>query len=362
MKNKIKIIHIIPSLDLGGAERLLFDLVSRFDKDVFDIKVLCLKRGGHFSDMIERSGTKVIFRNRPSIPLFMDIVWLFSFFKKERPDIVHTHLFGADVYGRLAARLAGVPKVVSTEHNLNISENFLKRIMKRATSRLSDVVIAVSEAVSVYAQKKEGVAKSKVKIIHNGVAVDDFLYEKRDYDSQKYPVVGFVGRLTRQKGVDILLDALANTELPIKCKIAGDGEMRKELKNISSGKGLDERVQFLGGVNNVQDFLKAVDIFVLPSRWEGFGIALVEAGLSGLPVIVSRVDGIKEIISEGKDGLFFKAGDADELAGKLDDLSRDSKKRKTLGNNLQKKCLKYFSLKKMIKEYQAVYEQLVKDI
>jgi glycosyltransferase involved in cell wall biosynthesis len=357
---KIKIIQLIPALGLGGAERVVVDLCKNLDKEKFAVKVACLKSPGESAGDLIAAGIPVELVGGHGWPIALSFFKLIKFLKKEKPDIVHTHLFGADFYGRLAARLAGVKIIVSTEHNLNFAEGFLKKIAKSLSGRLADEVVAVSQAVKQYLIKKEGMPEKKISVIYNGVAEKKFSYPGRDYAATGVLTIGSVGRLVRQKGFDFLIKALSRVPGDWQCLIAGGGRERKKLAELIKLLSLENKVKLIGWEKNTPEFLKKLDIFVLPSRWEGLGIVILEAGASGLPVIASRVDGIKELISDGQDGLLFAGGDDAELAEKIKFLLANPEERKRLGENLRQKVVANFNADKMAAEYERLYLELLK--
>lgn len=356
---KIKIMQLIPTLGLGGAERVVVDLAKNLDREKFSVKVVCLKSLGELAADLSAAGISVELLGRPSAPIIFSFFKLIKFLKRERPDIVHTHLFGADFYGRLAARLAGVKIIVSTEHNLNFAEGFLKKIAKSATGRLANSIIAVSSAVKDYLIKKEGISANKIKVIYNGVAAEKFLYPERNYQRAGTLTIGAIGRLTRQKGFDYLIKAVAQVNGDWQCLIAGDGEEKEKLFGLIKSLSLENKIKLIGWEKNTPEFLKKLDIFVLPSRWEGLGIVILEAGASGLPVIASNIDGIKELISDNQDGLLFPGGDETKLAEKIKFLLEQPAERKRLGENLRQKVNANFSAKKMAAEYEQLYLKIL---
>ncbi len=357
---KIKLIHIIPTLSMGGAERLLVDISKNLSKDIFDIEVICIVSSGIWKMELETAGIKVSVMGKKkgfSLKVFFTLL---KMLKEKKPDIVHTHLFGADFYGRIVAYLAKVKTIVSTEHNLNFSEGFVRRILKRITNNLADVIIAVSEAVKDYAIKKEGADPRKVQVILNGVKINKFLNTKRDYNKNEL-IIGSVGRLEKQKGYDLLLEAIFKAkDQAIKCEIVGEGKERDYLEKRIHELRLFDQVKFIGQREDTPDFLNNIDIFVLPSRWEGLGIVILEAGLSGLPVIASNIDGIKEIIDDNQNGLLFEKANTDDLSDKLKTLLTDGEKRKELGESLQDKIKNNFDIKKIAEKYQKLYLEYYK--
>jgi len=347
----------------GGAERLVIDLAEFIDKDKFEVSIICLKKGGVLETELKEKNIPCYFISNGKWPLFLSFFKLVVVIKKISPNIVHTHLFGGDFYGCLATRLAGVKNIISTEHNLNFSEGFLKLFLKRLTAGLIKEIVVVSESVKKYLIEKGGIKKEKITVIYNGVKVDKFLKSEKNYSCQDREfVIGSVGRLEKQKGYDILLEAVSRIKELIKCLIAGDGSEKESLEKKIKELGLNNRVQLLGWQKNVSGFLNDLDVFVLPSRWEGFGIVVLEAGLAGLPVIGSRVDGIEEIIKDGENGLLFDSENVDDLAAKILDLKNNETERARLGKNIQKKIVKNFDIRKIVKEYEKLYFSMINKI
>jgi glycosyltransferase involved in cell wall biosynthesis len=353
---KIKIIQLIPSLSIGGAERMVIALAAGLDRDIFEVSVVCLRPAGEWKKQLEEKNIPVKIIGNARRPIIFDFFNLVSFFKQEKPDIVHTHLFGADVYGRLAARLAGVPVIVSTEHNLNFNENFPRKFAKFLTAKLSDRVIAVSRAVKEYLINKEGVASAKIDVVYNGIDVNAFSFPERNYENNGKLIIGALGRLAKQKGFDKLIGALSGVDGNWQCLIAGEGMEGEKLQNLINVLGMAGKIKLVGVEDNAPEFLRQLDIFVMPSRWEGLGLALLEAGASGLPVIASRVDGLKELIDDGVDGFLFS--DEAEFKEKIALLLADADLRKKFGLAWKEKVETNFSLEKMIAAYEKIYQDL----
>ena len=356
---KIKILHIIPSLLPGGAEKMAALLAEFSNPEKFSIGILCLKAGGLWEEKLIKQGIPVTIVGSLNRPIIFDFFKIVKAIKNFSPDIVHTHLFGGDFYGRICARLAGVKKIISTEQNVNFSEGKLRKLAKFLTSLLAIRIVAASKAIKKYLIADEGVAPEKIEVIYNGVETDKFSPLARDYKPSGRPlVVGSIGRLTEQKGFDYLLEALAKIK-EVECLIAGEGEEKENLEKKIKMLGLDRRVKLVGLQKDVPQFLRSLDVFVLPSRWEGFGIVLLEAGLSGLPIIASRVDGILEIIEDGLNGWLFEKGNVEELADKLKKILAEPAARARLGKNIREKVLDKFEIKKIVKQYEDLYLKIL---
>jgi|WetSurMetagenome_2_1015567.scaffolds.fasta_scaffold03437_8 glycosyltransferase involved in cell wall biosynthesis len=358
MNKKIKILHIIPTLAAGGAEKTVVELVKFIDREVFDVQVLCLRAGGFWEEELRSAKVPYAIIGNLRRPIIFNFFKIIKFIRVAKPDIVHTHLFGADFYGRLAARLAGVKNIISTEQNLNLSEGKFKKLAKYFTAKLAIKIVAASGAIKKYLIEQEGVPADKIEVIYNGVEIEKFLKQNREYNNNRQLVIGSIGRLTHQKGFDYLLEAMVKID-GVKCLIAGVGEEKNSLAEKIKELGLSEKVELVGLKKDVSDFLASLDVFVLPSRWEGFGIVILEAGLSGLPVIASRVDGILEIIDDGQNGLLFMPGNTEELVDKIKSLLVNPAERARLGKNLQQKIQEKFLIQKIVKQYEALYLQVL---
>lgn len=362
MAKKIKIIYIIPTLDMGGAERLTVDIIKNLDPEKFSVKIICLKRFGVWGLELKGRGVPLILLGQKSGFSFFSLIKLIKILRQERPDIVHTHLFGADLYGSLAARLARVKYLVSTEHNLNYGEGRLKNIIKTVIGRLFNNIIAVSEAVKDYIIKTRHLKSKKITVINNGLEVNKFFQPRGKATAVKNNrniIIGSVGRLTRQKGFAYLIEAMAELKHKnIECLIAGDGELRPELEEKTKRLGLGNKIKFLGWQKDIKPFLDKIDIFILPSLWEGFGLVILEAGLAGLPVIASKVDGIKEIIEDNRDGLLVEPASGADLARKIQSLAEDSALAASLAVNLQTKIKNNFNIDKTAADYEKLYLKL----
>lgn len=344
---------------MGGAERVVIDIAKNLNPSSFQIKIICLKRFGPWGLELKNKGVEMISLGQKNKLGILMLPKLIKILKRENPDIVHTHLFGADFYGRLAAWLAGVNIIVSTEHNLNISEGRIKKILKKYSATLARAIIAPSSAIKAYLMKFEGVRADKISVIRHGIEIDKFL-NNRIFDDKKEIILGFMGRLTEQKGVDLLIGALSKLRnQKIVCRIAGQGELRETLEKQIVENDLADKVSLVGQIKDSKNFFDELDIFILPSRWEGLGIVILEAALSGLPVIASNIDGIKEVIENGINGILIEPGDADALAEKIKYLADNPEERKRLGLNLQNKVLNEFNLERMIKEYENLYFKLI---
>jgi len=362
---KIKIVYLLPRLFGGGAERLVVDLAIHLPQDQYAVTVVCLKSSSTpiWREELAAAGVELVQLNK-KIKLDPTSVWrLAIWLKNNRPDILHTHLFGGDFYGRLAGRLAGVRHIISTEHNINFSEGYLKRQLKSWTAPLAEKVVAVSQTVLEYAQKYEGVDKEQGQIIYNGVPLDKFVDHKKVSDSVRgvsQPIViGSLGRLSQQKNWPALIAAAQYLPDNLIINIAGIGPDKQSLQKMIDLLGVAKQVKLIGWQANTAEFLKKLDIFVLPSFWEGLPVCLLEAGASGLPVIASNISSNQEIITDQKNGLLFDPRNSKELADKIILLTSQPQLAEELASRLKQSVEEKFSFATMLENYQQLYHQLV---
>ncbi|MEI7451829.1 MAG: glycosyltransferase [Candidatus Falkowbacteria bacterium] len=357
---KIKIIFVAPSLDAGGAEKFLVDLLSNLNTEEFDFKLVLFGHAGFFLDELKSRGVEVeVLQKKFKIDV-VNFCRLYSFIRKNRPDIVHTQL-GGDVYGRLIAKLLGVKIIVSTEVGINVNEGFLMHLIKIWTARFATKIIAVSEAVRRDVAQRYLVSLRRVELIYNGLDVARFSGFKKAPRASDRIIFGGLGRLSPEKNWPTLIRALALMKNKnVDCIIGGAGEMRTELEFMADDLGVKKRIKFLGLVKDVPEFMAGLDFFVLPSTREAFGIVLIEAGMFSLPVLAAAVGGVTEIIDNNKTGFLFNPRSTADLAEKLDYMAEniDNPVVKKMGADLHDFVQKNFDIKIITAKYEKLYKDL----
>lgn len=363
---KIKITYVLPSLDRGGAERFFVDLIKNLDRQVFEPSLLLYKKSGKWQEELDELGLRVIVlqKNKKFDPLNF---WkIYKSIKSLQADIVHTQL-GGDVYGVLAAKLARVKKIISTEVNINHNETKLYNRIKSFSLKFSDQIIAVSKAVKKDASLRYKYQEKKAVVIYNGIDVDNFPLlalkteaERKNRNGKINCVFGTIGRLEKQKGHKYLIKAFKESGIKdAKLLIAGEGSLDKSLKALIKKLRLKSRVELRGSVK-ASEFFKEIDIFVFPSLWEGMGIVLVEAALSGRPVIFSDVMGANEVLDKNM-AWPLKAKNvkswAKELAQLKDDYNSPGVALKVL--KARNSMLERFDIKKIAKQHEELYLHLL---
>lgn len=280
------------------------------------------------------------------------------------PDIVHFHGAKAALIGRPAAYLARIPGAVYTVHGF-WSRPVLSFLIERLLSPITTRYVAVSRALAAATSGMTGVPAARIRVIHNGVDLNRFTPGGSGYAirselgiAPEARVVGAVARLTREKGIDLLLEAagqLANAIPELHLLIIGDGPDGHSLKNLAARLGLGGRVTFTGYRADVERLLKAMDLYAQPSRSEGLGISALEAAASGLAVVASRIGGLPEAVLDGQTGLLVDPGNAGALAMAILTLMKDGELRARMGARGRQMVETRFSLEGMIARTASLY-------
>ena len=325
MKKKIIFLH--QSLNVGGAENLRLELLRRIDRTVFNIKVCCIGKKGPVGEKIEKLGYRVDELNQdPSSKNIYITYKLVNYLRRERPDILHSSLFNANFHGRIAGFLSRIPFLITEEHSEHLQYNGFKmlpyKIADFALSHITDFIVCCSEWLKKDIIKKERLPSGKVVSIENCLNLDSYsIKRKREeirkaYNIEKDIVFITVASLSARKGHSFLIESLRDIKdmgYSFKCFFAGDGPLKESLKLKVKGLKLEDRIIFLGNVENVADYLNASDVFILPSFIEGLSIALMEAMLKGRPCIVTDVGSNSKLIKTGFNGTVVLPKDKEGL-------------------------------------------------
>jgi glycosyltransferase involved in cell wall biosynthesis len=279
--------------------------------------------------------------------------------------------------GRIAAKLAGVPNVIHTVHGFAFpfatsrSTRYFYFVAEFLGGILSDAVVVLNVTDYNYAIKYLKIPKRKVHLIPNGVDTDIYgkvAGAKRDQyrkavfnvDSADALCIAMVGRLWTQKNPLCLVDAartvLQKTGLPIKFVLVGDGELRSAVEERIEEHGIGDHVELLGWRSDVPDLLSCVDMFVLPSLWEGMPLAILEAMASSLAVVVSDIPGNHDLVEHGVDGLVFEKNNSDDLAAQILGLVEDAVLRRRLSMMARAKAESKYSLTQRMDKITELYE------
>jgi len=333
MKKKKLVIQVVQHLRPGGLENMALSLM---DKNESTQQTLLVSLEGNYKDCvenwckIERYKDNVIFLNKGKGLSFLALVKLTALFLKKRPDVVHTHHIGPLFYAGIAAYLTGVKKKIHTEHDAwHLNNKKSLALQTKIVSILNPKIVAVSEIVSQ--NLKDKIPEVNPVVISNGIDTEEFkpfskIISRSDLLLPRDKIIiGSAGRLVDVKGHKYLIESLKTLGDNICVAIAGDGELKEELVQLTKDLGLSDRVFFLGHVNNMKFFYNAVDVFCLPSLEEGLPLALLEAQACDVPCIASDVGGCKEVISTSS-GALTQAGNVDSLRKSIKQVLNQIKK------------------------------------
>lgn len=363
--HKKRILYIVEDLEGGGAERVVVNLATRLDRGRFEPHVCCLAKRGALAGEIERAGiTLHVLGKRPGIdPLLL--LRLHALIRRLRPDVIHTHLFTGNAWGRMAGWLAGTKRIIASEHSVDLWKDRLRLFVDRMLAIPTYRVIAKSEAIADFYKTIAHIPSRKVTTVLNGI--DLSLYGNGgDTAAARASIcvpgdallLGAIGRLSPEKGHDVLIKAagMLAGDLPgLHLLLVGEGPSRWHLEKMVCSLGMRERVHLPGHRGDVPDLLSATDIFVLPSRREGLPLALLEAMASGLPVVAAEVGGCGEVIEDGRNGLLVPPGRPDLLARAVRNLAQNEQLRRSLGSEARRTIEERFSVERMVRQIEELY-------
>lgn len=373
MKPAVRVMQIIDSMAFGGAEVLIRGLTCGLLERGYEVMVR-YSTPGPIAEEIKAMNIPIarlprLGRLDPSLLLRM---WLEI--RREKPDVVHTHLFKSDFHGRIAARLAGVPVVVSTLHNCDRwATNPLLGNIYGITSRLADRLIAVSQEVQDYAIRYGLGSSGRIVTIPNAIPLERFernpiLGEeiRREFHiSDSAPLIGIVARLTQQKDHATFLQAAARiseVQPDSRFLIVGEGPLRETLVDQARSLGLSEVVIFCGGRPDMQAIYSSLDVLVFSSRWEGLPVALLEGMAAELPVVATNVGGISGVLRDGEMGRIVPPGEATLLADACLELIADPAKRRQMGQIARAHIYSSYSMDAMVDTTSNLYQSLLSEM
>lgn len=367
---KITVLHLIGSLRVGGAEQQLVSLVPLFDPERFRIIAATMEPAGPLVERLRASNIDVRalnFRMR----YFLPRLWrLCCFLRREKVDILHTHMFHASWYGRIAGLCARVPVMIATDHGQELWKKPWDVAFERFANRYTALRIAVSQDVAEILRTREGVPEDKLLVIPNGVDVERFQAGRSGRESVRNQlglpdgavVVGTVARLVEPKALHILIKAVAQVSKAVpqvRLVIVGDGPLRGDLERCAADEGIGDRVLFAGLRSDIPEVLAAFDIFTLSSISEGLPVSLLEAMAAGKPIVATMVGGIPEVVTDRREGLLVPSGDPKALAGAIRELACDPKLATHLGRQASEKVAAEYSIGATVRRLEEVYCSLL---
>lgn len=380
---RIRIAHLQLLPILSGVQKVTLELFLRLDRDKFEPFLIC-QSPGPLSDEAKKNGINCLFAShlvRPISP-FHDLLalWqLFRFMREYRFDVVHTHSSKTGIIGRLAGKLSGVKTVMHTVHGYAFPATN-SRIMKLlflvfewCGARCCDALICLKQADLDFAGKWLWMPPERLFLIPNGVDTRCFRPlkgdERRDLREQIFKagdatlVVGMVGRLWRQKNPLCFVAAakiLLARGWDAKFVLIGDGVLRVDVSAEIEQSGHTSEILILGWRNDVPRLLGGLDVFVLPSRWEGVSLSIMEAFACGVPVVASDIPGNSDVVVPGVDGFLAGCGDAEGLARQIEKLLEDESLRRNFGSAGIAKIVEKYTIEAHVRRMSSLYTELVR--
>ena len=353
---------------VGGAEEMVLNLVRHLPPR-FEPMVCGIHEAGPIGEEIRKTGTPVASLGlTPGLRRPGDIGGIRRYLRETRPHIVHTFLLTASLYGRLAAILERVPIVIGTEVNIYENKRFAHAIAERLLMAGTDRVVVSAETVRDFYVKQVHADPARVDVIYNAV---DFSQGNatRSRDEMRAslglpidaPVAGIIARLTEQKGHRYLFEALASHPAlaAVHLIVVGGGELHEALLRDVAARGLSSRVHFLGPRRDLGNLLAAMDVFVLPSLWEGLPLSMVLAMGAGVPVVSTRVAGIPEVVDDGRTGLLAAPADAGQFGAALAAMLSDAAFRARVAEAARASVLPRFGVDRYVEAVTGLYDRLL---
>lgn len=369
MSMALRVGFVLPDLRLGGAERLVVDMVEAWRRcgEAIEPRFYAF-RDGPVRDALRELGCTVTLapscrRVNPTL-----VPWLARRLRVDRIRLVHAHLPRAGVYARLAGQIVGVP-VVYTEHSLWSLHHPLSALLNRLTYGLNAHVVAVSAAV----RKSIGpglLPPERLTVVHNGVPPRNMATpgsRSRVREALGLAptalVLGSVANLHARKGLEHLLTAIVRLVEEFPClhwlAVGRDDGEGGRLDRMAHDAGIARRLHRVGFRFDARDLLPALDVFVLPSLFEGLPVALIEAMEAGLPSVVTRVGGSPELVVHGETGLIVDPGDPEQLASALRLLLADADRREQMGRRARQRAHAEFSIEAVASRYSTLYRSII---
>ncbi len=371
-----RILYLIDKMGLAGAQTHLLALASGLDRTRLAPAIACLMYEGEMAETVRAAGLPL---NALGTERIYGLTALRSFWRlvrrlrRERPSIVQTYLSSATVFGSLAARVAGVPCLVTTRRDRGFGDGRSMAWALARTNRWARRVVCVSRDVADIVTRRERIEPSKIAVIPNGIDLRRFSPRGRRAEVRRElglpdrsPVVVTVGHITRVKGSDVLAAAAPRIleQVPeARFLVVGEGDapQEDELRQQVHDLGLDRRFLLAGDRSNVPDLLEAADLFVLPSRSEGQPNALIEAMAMGLPCVATRVGGVPEIVTDGEEALLVPSEAPDALAAACVSVLESPALARRLGAAARARAHREHDLGSMVRRYERLYEKLLEN-
>ncbi|MFA0730579.1 MAG: hypothetical protein LKKZDAJK_000833 [Candidatus Fervidibacter sp.] len=376
-----RVLHLITRMIIGGAEWNTLYTVKLLNKERYAPFLACGPQTGAEGSLIEATkalGVPVLIvpdlvREMHPIKDLKVIGQLIRLYRATKPDIVHTHASKAGIVGRLAAKMAGIPRIIHTVHGfaftapIPVWQKCLYIALERVAARCCDTLIFISSALIQEARRWKIGDPNQYVLIPSGIDLRVFresprfrTVKRQELSLNGEPIIGTIARIVKEKGYETLLQAacrLKEKGLPFVLVWVGDGPDRPHMEALARQLGLADRVIITGMRNDVEQWVGCFDVFALPTLWEGMGRVFLEAQAAGVPVVGTRVGGVPDVVVDGKTGFLVPPNDPDALSDALLRLLTDDQLRQTMSQAAKIFVDERFSVEGMVQAIEAVYDR-----
>lgn len=369
----IRVLHVLDTIMSGGVERRRLSLAKLLDKSKFELKIICAHAVGPFPDEFAKYGVEVIVVG--TLGSFVDIQQhkkVMGVIEDYKPHIIHGAVFEGITMASISGFFMRVPIIILEETSDPQNRRWKGHLLLKLLSLPADKFIGVSSSSTDYLINKLKISKNKVKLINNGVILPEPINIEKVNDikvqfniSEDYIIIGSVGRMAQDehKRYSDLIKAFAllvEKGLKVKLMLVSGGNLIETYKKLAIELGIEEHVIFTGYQNETGNYYNTFDIFSLVSAYEAFGLVLAEAMLHKLPIVATRVGGMKYIVEDNKTGFLVEKYNVQEIADKLELLCNDINLRKTFGQNGYERALINYTEERYVKDIESLYLELVK--
>jgi len=370
MGNKIKILQVIHGMHYGGAENVVFNIIKKINTDKFDVSICCVNFIGDIGEVLNEEGFKIhVLESGIGVVNTLNAVKDIIF--TNNIDVVHTHGIPAFL---AVAPLCVFQKNIKWMHTYHFGNypHIAKKYLyaQKILSRFAKQLVAVSESQKRAVLKYLSVKENKLTVVFNGVSNNPCLGNQEERDSYRSEfgytnddfVVASIVVLGKQKGITYLIqsvDAIVKKNSNVKILIVGGGPLEEELKDQASKLAFSESIKFTGWRKDISEIMNAIDLFVLPSLWEGLPMVLLEAMSSRLPVVVTDIADNANVVNNGEAGILVPPKDPDALADSILKVANDESYAKQLADNAYHRYNSQYAVEKMISNYENIYLDLM---
>lgn len=366
-----RVLHLITRLPIGGAERMLLGVLRNLDPAQFESTVCCIQDRGELAEEVESLGIPVHALGLMERGGFdwRVVPVLRRLMRDQKVELVHSHLYHANLYGRLAAWREHTP-IIASVHNTYTRRKWHRHLINRLLARFTFRITAGSADVERDIVAYDHVIPGKLVRLPNCIDLDRVTTsltsaaarQQIGFDPDDL-VIATVGRMEEQKGHIFLLDAFARLRgmpelegVPLRLLVVGDGRLKAATEQRAADLGIAEACRFPGSIRNLADVYRAVDVFVMPSLWEGLSLAMLEAMAAGLPLIATDVGGARDVLGEGMRGILVPPGNAEALADALHELLTDTAKRRSMADTGNRHVRENYSITALTLQLAKLYK------